>query len=188
GTLLIEAALMAADHAPGLLRVRFGFMAWCGHQRDVWQEISAEATVRATRGIKAANTELYGFDYDKRVLAFAEENAQAAGVGALIRFRPGTVTELQNPAQEAGWVISNPPYGERLSEFPSLLGLHQQLGDVLREQFKGWQVSLISSSPELLSCLRLRPDKTYKLFNGALACELRNYHIAPDAKAARPVA
>src|SRR5699024_7343849 len=77
GTLLIEAALMAADHAPGLLRVRFGFMAWCGHQRDVWQEISAEATVRATRGIKAANTELYGFDYDKRVLAFAEENAQA---------------------------------------------------------------------------------------------------------------
>ena len=67
GTLLIEAALMAADQAPGLLRVRFGFMAWSGHDRALWQEISAEATVRATRGMKQANTQLYGFDQDKRV-------------------------------------------------------------------------------------------------------------------------
>ncbi|GGB37927.1 ribosomal RNA large subunit methyltransferase K/L [Oceanisphaera marina] len=188
GTLLIEAALMATDHAPGLLRVRFGFMAWSGHDRELWQEISAEATVRATRGIKQGNTEIYGFDQDKRVLAFAEDNAQTAGVGAFIRFRAGGVDTLENPAAEAGWVISNPPYGERLSEFPSLLGLHQQLGDKLREQFKGWNVSLISSSPELLSCLRLRHEKIYKLFNGALACELRNYLIAEDAKTARPLA
>ena len=188
GTLLIEAALMAADHAPGLLRVRFGFMAWCGHNRELWQEISAEATVRATRGMKQGNTELYGFDQDKRVLAFAEDNAQAAGVAAFIRFRAGGVDTLTNPAAELGWVISNPPYGERLSEFPSLLGLHQQLGDKLREQFKGWHVSLISSSPELLSCLRLRHEKIYKLFNGALACDLRNYLIAEDAKVARPLA
>ncbi|WP_417614394.1 bifunctional 23S rRNA (guanine(2069)-N(7))-methyltransferase RlmK/23S rRNA (guanine(2445)-N(2))-methyltransferase RlmL [Oceanisphaera sp.] len=188
GTLLIEAALMAADHAPGLLRVRFGFMAWSGHDRELWQEISAEATVRATRGLKQGNTELYGFDQDKRVLAFAEENAQAAGVAAFIRFRAGGINDLVNPAAEPGWVISNPPYGERLSEFPSLLGLHQLLGDKLREQFKGWHVSLISSSPELLSCLRLRHEKIYKLFNGALACDLRNYLIAEDAKAARPLA
>lgn len=188
GTLLIEAALMATDHAPGLLRVRFGFMAWSGHDRELWQEISAEATVRATRGSKQGNTEIYGFDQDKRVLAFAEDNAQAAGMGAFIRFRAGGIAELENPAAEAGWVISNPPYGERLSEFPSLLGLHQQLGDKLREQFKGWHVSLISSSPELLSCLRLRHEKIYKLFNGALACELRNYLIAEDAKTARPLA
>ncbi|MBO1519476.1 bifunctional 23S rRNA (guanine(2069)-N(7))-methyltransferase RlmK/23S rRNA (guanine(2445)-N(2))-methyltransferase RlmL [Oceanisphaera pacifica] len=188
GTLLIEAALMATDHAPGLLRVRFGFMAWSGHNRELWQEISAEATLRATRGIKQGNTELYGFDQDKRVLDFAQENAEAAGVAAFIRFKTGGVNTLTNPADEAGWVISNPPYGERLSEFPSLLGLHQQLGDKLREQFKGWHVSLISSSPELLSCLRLRPEKTYKLFNGALACDLRNYLIAEDAKAARPLA
>lgn len=188
GTLLIEAALMAADHAPGLLRVRFGFMAWQGHDRAAWQEISAEATVRATRGMKQANMELYGFDQDKRVLSFAEDNAQSAGVGALIRFRAGDVNNIENPAAEAGWVISNPPYGERLSEFPSLLALHQQLGDKLREQFKGWHVSLISSSSELLSCLRLRHEKIYKLFNGALACELRNYLIAEDAKPARPLA
>ena len=188
GTLLIEAALMAADQAPGLLRVRFGFMAWSGHDRALWQEISAEATVRATRGMKQANTQLYGFDQDKRVLAFAQENAESAGVAGLIHFAQGSVNTLVNPAAEPGWLISNPPYGERLSEFPSLLGLHQQLGDTLRDQFKGWHVSLISSSPELLSCLRLRHEKIYKLFNGALACELRNYQIAEDARTARPLA
>ncbi|ART83833.1 23S rRNA (guanine(2445)-N(2))/(guanine(2069)-N(7))-methyltransferase [Oceanisphaera profunda] len=190
GTLLIEAALMAADHAPGLLRVRFGFMAWSGHDRNAWQEISAEATVRATRGLKQTQVQLIGFDQDKRVLGFAQDNAMAAGVGNLVDLRQGTVENLVNPIvdEQTGWVISNPPYGERLSEFPSLLGLHQLLGDRLREQFKGWHVSLISSSPELLSCLRLRHDKIYKLFNGALACELRNYQIAADAKTARPLA
>ncbi|ART79335.1 bifunctional 23S rRNA (guanine(2069)-N(7))-methyltransferase RlmK/23S rRNA (guanine(2445)-N(2))-methyltransferase RlmL [Oceanisphaera avium] len=203
GTLLIEAALMAADIAPGLLRVRFGFMAWSRHDKNAWQEISAQATVRATRGLKQCQVQLIGFDQDKRVLRFAQENALAAGVETLIDFRLASVEQLVNPFTQhsglsatqasndeplTGWLISNPPYGERLSEFPSLLGLHQLLGNKLREQFKGWRVSLISSSSELLSCLRLRPDKTYKLFNGALACELRNYLIAADAKTARPLA
>ncbi|WP_107852565.1 bifunctional 23S rRNA (guanine(2069)-N(7))-methyltransferase RlmK/23S rRNA (guanine(2445)-N(2))-methyltransferase RlmL [Oceanimonas marisflavi] len=188
GTLLIEAALMAADQAPGLLRPRFGFMAWSGHDRELWQSLHAEATVRASRGLNKAEAVIHGFDQDKRVLGFARENAEAAGVERLIHFTQGAVGELQNPSELPGWLISNPPYGERLSEFPSLLGLHQGLGDTLREQFKGWHVSLISSSPELLSCLRLRPEKTYKLFNGALACELRNYLIAEDARPARPLA
>ncbi|MGR7921245.1 bifunctional 23S rRNA (guanine(2069)-N(7))-methyltransferase RlmK/23S rRNA (guanine(2445)-N(2))-methyltransferase RlmL [Zobellella denitrificans] len=188
GTLLIEAALMAADQAPGLLRPRFGFMAWSGHDDALWQQVKAEATVRATRGLKQAEPVLFGFDQDKRVLGFARDNAEAAGVAALVRVEQGSVDALTNPAEQPGWLISNPPYGERLSEFPSLLGLHQALGDKLRDQFKGWHVSLISSSPELLSCLRLRPEKSYKLFNGALACELRNYRIAEDARAARPLA
>ncbi|MFH7585505.1 bifunctional 23S rRNA (guanine(2069)-N(7))-methyltransferase RlmK/23S rRNA (guanine(2445)-N(2))-methyltransferase RlmL [Oceanimonas smirnovii] len=188
GTLLIEAALMAADQAPGLLRPRFGFMAWSGHDRELWQSLHAEATVRATRGLNKTDAVIYGFDQDQRVLGFARENAEAAGVERLIHFTQGAVSELKNPSEQPGWLISNPPYGERLSEFPSLLGLHQRLGDILRDQFKGWQVSLISSSPELLSCLRLRPEKTYKLFNGALACELRNYAVAIDARPARPLA
>ncbi|MDP5291957.1 bifunctional 23S rRNA (guanine(2069)-N(7))-methyltransferase RlmK/23S rRNA (guanine(2445)-N(2))-methyltransferase RlmL [Oceanimonas sp. CHS3-5] len=188
GTLLIEAALMAADQAPGLLRPRFGFMAWSGHDRELWQSLHAEATVRATRGLNKADAVIYGFDQDKRVLGFARDNAEAAGVERLINFAQGSVSVLKNPSEQPGWLISNPPYGERLSEFPSLLGLHQGLGDTLRDQFKGWHVSLISSSPELLSCLRLRPEKTYKLFNGALACELRNYAIAEDARPARPLA
>ncbi|PSJ47828.1 bifunctional 23S rRNA (guanine(2069)-N(7))-methyltransferase RlmK/23S rRNA (guanine(2445)-N(2))-methyltransferase RlmL [Zobellella endophytica] len=188
GTLLIEAALMAADQAPGLLRPRFGFMAWSGHDAGLWQSVKAEATVRATRGLKQAEPVLFGFDQDQRVLAFARDNAEAAGVAHLVQFREGTVGSLENPGGQAGWLISNPPYGERLSDFPSLLGLHQLLGEKLRAEFKGWQVSLISSSPELLSCLRLRHEKSYRLFNGALACELRNYRIAEDARAARPVA
>ncbi|WP_116473136.1 bifunctional 23S rRNA (guanine(2069)-N(7))-methyltransferase RlmK/23S rRNA (guanine(2445)-N(2))-methyltransferase RlmL [Zobellella maritima] len=188
GTLLIEAALMAADQAPGLLRRRFGFNAWSGHDDALWQTVKAEASVRATRGLKQCTTTLYGFDQDPRVLGFARENAEAAGVAQLLQVERGAVTELTNPSEQAGWLISNPPYGERLSDFPSLLGLHQTLGEKLRDQFKGWHVSLISSSPELLSCLRLRPEKQYRLFNGALACELRNYRIAEDARPARPVA
>jgi len=82
-------------------------------------------------------------------------------------------------------LISNPPYGERLGEFPALLEVHQALGDALRRGFQGWKVTILSASPELLSCLRLRADKQYRLFNGALECQLRNYQIAHDAVASQ---
>ncbi len=78
-------------------------------------------------------------------------------------------------------MVTNPPYGERLGEFPELLKLYQELGQSLRQGFQGWRVSVLSASPDLLSCLRLRAEKQYRLFNGALECQFRNYQIAENS-------
>ena len=189
GTLLIEAAMQACDMAPGLLRRRFGFEGWLKHQPDIWLPIMAEASVRAKRGHKDALLQadrFVGFDVDSRVLQRAKANANRAGVGDLIRFETADVMQLHNPwPNSKGFLVSNPPYGERLGEFPELLKLYQSLGSALRTEFQGWRVTILSASPELLSCLRLRADKQYRLFNGALECQLRNYQIADNSVASQ---
>lgn len=185
GTLLIEAAMMATDMAPGLLRTRFGLTALREHDAALWQSLLAEARVRAKRGMnKAAELKFLGSDLDSRVLARAQENAQAAGMAELIRFEQRDVGQLMQPWPGLkGFLISNPPYGERLGEFPELLKLYQELGQSLRQSFQGWHATILSASPDLLSCLRLRADKQYRLFNGALECQLRNYSIAENSVA-----
>ena len=186
GTLLIEAAFMAADVAPGLNRPRWGFEKWLGHDPELWQSLMMEAQVRAKRGLGRVGGKILGRDSDERVLAKARANAKAAGVGHLIQFAAGDAVNLSNPLKgtdEVGMLICNPPYGERLGEFPALIEVHQALGDALRREFQGWKVSILSASPELLSCLRLRADKQYRLFNGGIECQLRNYQIALDSVA-----
>ncbi|SIQ26484.1 23S rRNA m(2)G-2445 methyltransferase [Aeromonas sp. RU39B] len=191
GTLLIEAAFIAADVAPGLNRPRWGFENWLGHDPALWQSLKMEAQVRAKRGLGRVGGKIIGRDSDERVLAKARANAKAAGVGHLIEFSVGDAVKLTNPLKGApvvegtavGMLICNPPYGERLGEFPALIEVHQALGDALRREFQGWKVSILSASPELLSCLRLRADKQYRLFNGGIECQLRNYQIAVDSVA-----
>ena len=183
GTLLIEAAMMALDMAPGLQRGKFGLTGLKGYDDSLWQSLLVEARVRGKRAINhITGLKFQGRDMDPRVLSRAQENAKAAGVGHYIQFIEQGVSTLTNPwPGEKGFVISNPPYGERLGDFPELLRLYQELGNAMRQGFQGWRVSVISASPDLLSCLRLRADKQYRLFNGALECQLRNYQIAEDA-------
>lgn len=185
GTLLIEAAMMALDIAPGLLRERFGLVRLKGFDASVWQSLLAEAQVRRKRALnQPGGVKFQGRDCDPRVLNRARENAREAGVLPFIEFIEQDVASLENPwPGEKGFLISNPPYGERLGDMPDLLRLYQQLGNGLRQGFQGWRVSVISASPDLLSCLRLRADKQYRLFNGALECQLRNYQIAEDSVA-----
>lgn len=194
GTLLIEAAMQTCDMAPGLLRKRFGFETWLQHQPEIWQPILAEASVRSKRGLKnvlerkAAGEpiEFIGYDIDNRVLQRAKQNASRAGVGELIRFEQSNAMNLTNPwPGQKGMLVSNPPYGERLGEFPELLKLYQSIGQAIRTSFQGWKVSILSASPELLSCLRLRAEKQYRLFNGALECQLRNYQVAENSVASQ---
>lgn len=73
-------------------------------------------------------------------------------------------------------MISNPPYGERLESEPALIALHSLLGRIMKSQFGGWNLSVFSASPELLSCLQLRADKQFKAKNGPLDCVQKNYH------------
>ncbi|HHS9592694.1 bifunctional 23S rRNA (guanine(2069)-N(7))-methyltransferase RlmK/23S rRNA (guanine(2445)-N(2))-methyltransferase RlmL [Raoultella planticola] len=182
GTLLIEAAMLATDRAPGLHRGHWGFNGWLQHDDAVWKEVKAEAQTRARKGLAAYESRFYGSDVDARVIERARSNARRAGVGELIAFEAKDVAQLSNPLPKGpyGTVISNPPYGERLESEPALIALHSLLGRKMKTQFGGWNLSLFSASPELLSCLQLRADKQFKAKNGPLDCVQKNYHLAEN--------
>lgn len=180
GTLLIEAAMMASDRAPGLHRTHWGFNAWLKHDAALWHELTSEAQQRASQGLQATTSRFFGSDNDRRVIEIAKANARRAGVAELISFGVKDAAQLQNPLPEGpkGTVVSNPPYGERLESEPALIALHNMLGRKMKSDFGGWQLSLFSASPELLSCLQLRAERQFKAKNGPLDCVQKNYQLA----------
>lgn len=180
GTLLIEAAMIASDRAPGLHRTHWGFNAWLKHDAELWREVTSEAQQRARQGLQTTTSRFFGSDNDRRVIDIAKANARRAGVAELISFGVKDAAQLQNPLPEGpkGTVISNPPYGERLESEPALIALHNMLGRKMKSDFGGWQLSLFSASPELLSCLQLRAERQFKAKNGPLDCVQKNYQLA----------
>lgn len=183
GTLLIEAAMLATDRAPGLRRTRWGFTGWTGHDEALWKSVVTEAQLRARRGASDYQSQFFGSDSDARVLETARTNARRAGIAELCRFEVRDVTQLVNPLANgpAGTVLSNPPYGERLGSEPALIALHSVLGCIMKAQFGGWNLSLFSASPDLLSCLQLRAGRQFKAKNGPLDCVQKNYALSVNA-------
>ena len=180
GTLLIEAAMMAADIAPGLQRKRYGFSRWTGHQKGIWDELVAEANGRKAKGLSQLEISLVGRDEDKSVLRSARQNAERAGVAEFIDFAACRVEDLEREQlpQGVGLLVTNPPYGERLGETQQLMFLYRHLGDKLKEQFAGWTAAIFTSNPDLCKVMGMRADKQYKLFNGALESRLFVYPIS----------
>ncbi|MCP1315317.1 bifunctional 23S rRNA (guanine(2069)-N(7))-methyltransferase RlmK/23S rRNA (guanine(2445)-N(2))-methyltransferase RlmL [Halomonas sp. 707D7] len=185
GTLLIEAALIAADQAPNLHRERFGFEGWAGHARTTWLELVREAQARASIGRKRCKNALYGFDQSPAALSAAKANAMRAGVPALITFTGQSLSQLSRPdgLAERGLLITNPPYGERLGELPELVGLYATLGEKAKALFPGWTLALFTGNPDLGHRLGLRAHKQYALKNGALDAKLLLMEIAAQGPA-----
>lgn len=179
---------MATDRAPGLHRGYWGFSGWAQHDEVVWQEVKAEAQVRARKGLADYSSHFYGSDSDARVIEKARSNARRAGIADLMTFEVKDVAKLSNPLPKGpyGTVISNPPYGERLDSEPALIALHSLLGRTMKNQFGGWNLSLFSASPDLLSSLQLRADKQFKAKNGPLDCVQKNYHVAETTADSKP--
>ncbi|MBW8183984.1 bifunctional 23S rRNA (guanine(2069)-N(7))-methyltransferase RlmK/23S rRNA (guanine(2445)-N(2))-methyltransferase RlmL [Shewanella nanhaiensis] len=176
GTILIEAAMMACDMAPGLHRERFGFEHWLRHNDKYWQELLDEAKARASIGITRCKTKFYGSDIDSRIVALAKKNAANAGVLELIDFSVTNALNVKVP-EETGYLITNPPYGERLGTVTALLQLYYQLGDKFKAEFGGWNLAVLNSDVELLSALKLKADKQMKMNNGALECAFNLYTV-----------
>lgn len=183
GTLPIEAALMAADVAPGLRRDYFGFLGWRGHDAACWDTLLAEARRRAEEGLRALAPVFFGSDQDPQVLNEAKRNAQAAGVAGFVHLARQSAEQLRRPEGTAapGLVICNPPYGERLGERSRLAGVYRAFGERLRAEFVGWHAGVIVADEELGHALGLRADKRYTLYNGALECRLLIFDLAETA-------
>ncbi|WP_163938468.1 bifunctional 23S rRNA (guanine(2069)-N(7))-methyltransferase RlmK/23S rRNA (guanine(2445)-N(2))-methyltransferase RlmL [Paraferrimonas sp. SM1919] len=177
GTILIEAAMWAADVAPGLGREHVGFEHWRGHNAQLWQQTIDQAIERAEAGVASCQYRFYGSDVNERVIEAAKSNAENAGVQDLIEFKVQDALAFEVTSEQPGMLLSNPPFGERLGSFNSLLQLYFQFGQRCKQQLGGWRMSLLSSEAELLSAMKLKYDKTISLFNGPLECSFNNYRI-----------
>jgi 23S rRNA (guanine2445-N2)-methyltransferase / 23S rRNA (guanine2069-N7)-methyltransferase len=178
GTLVIEAALIAADQAPGLLRDTWGFQGWLGSEPDTWDTLLDEADERAEAG-RAEMPPLLGRDIDPAAIALAVECASGAGLGKCVSFEQGELTEMVAPAS-AGLVVTNPPYGERLGEASELAKTYSELGRRLAEEFDGWRAAVLTSEKELALSVGLRSHKNYALYNGAIPVRLYLFAIDAD--------
>lgn len=182
GTLLIEAAWMAEDRAPGLTRPAFAFERWPGHADLIWQEEKAAAQARYLAGKKDNLCRFWGSDQDDQVLKVARRNAERAGVANLIQLDRLELAQVSCPAGvEPGLLITNPPYAERLGERREVEWLYRQLGEKAKSAFQGWQLAVFTGVPELCHGMGLRSHKQYRLFNGRIAAQLLLFRVDADS-------
>ena len=168
GTLVIEAAMMANQVAPGLLRQDQALCHWVGHQPSLWEKIR----VQALQQVKAIpNLTIRGSDTDAHLIQKALHNAERAGVARLVDFKVGGAHDARSGAP-AGLLICNPPYGERLGDATPLIPLYQSLGATLHQYFQGWRACVLTANPLLAKAIGLRSEKQYAFFNGAIECKL----------------
>ncbi|MCC5878753.1 MAG: bifunctional 23S rRNA (guanine(2069)-N(7))-methyltransferase RlmK/23S rRNA (guanine(2445)-N(2))-methyltransferase RlmL [Idiomarina sp.] len=172
GTLLLEAAQVLTDRAPGLARERWGFEGWRGHRESVWQALRQEAIERFEAGRVDCQMRFVGVDMDAQVLQAAQHNAEALEVEHLFSWFNEDAMTFDASELAKGLILSNPPYGERLGDELAVLLLFRQLGQRLREHYHGWRVGLLAPEDVLLKRLKLTSEKKYKLFNGAIAVTL----------------
>jgi 23S rRNA (guanine2445-N2)-methyltransferase / 23S rRNA (guanine2069-N7)-methyltransferase len=178
GTLPIEAAWMAADIAPGLLRDYFGFFGWKRHDAEAWRGLVEEARARRESGLKNLRVSIAGYDIDRRAVHAALGNIERAGLRGFVHAERKGVTEVR-PRRPSGLVVVNPPYGERLGDVKTLGSLYAELGETLKTHFMGWNASVFTGNPDLAFKVGIRASRYYKLYNGAIECKLFNFAVDP---------
>ncbi|MBT4998674.1 bifunctional 23S rRNA (guanine(2069)-N(7))-methyltransferase RlmK/23S rRNA (guanine(2445)-N(2))-methyltransferase RlmL [Oceanospirillaceae bacterium] len=181
GTFLIEAAMMASDTAPGLLRWRFGLQMWKQHNVELWREVWDAAELRREVGEAAATSEIHGYDGQPKAISKCRENLKQAGMTDRIRVSHRELKDLKplthQAQQQLGLVITNPPYGERLSEVADMQYLYQHLGERLSQDFIGWELAVFTGNSELGKAVGLRSHKQYSFYNGAIKSQLLMYSL-----------
>lgn len=180
GTLLTEAAMMAGDIAPGLLRDYYGFLAWAQFSPDIWQRLLKEAEYRREQGLEKIPP-IMGSDISIKHAGIAKANVKAAHLSQQIKVISAPLSKVEPDEQwKAGLFVVNPPYGERLGEAKLLEPLYQEIGTVLKSRFDGWQASVFTADTALAFNIPLKSHKSYQLYNGAIACKVFNFSVQAD--------
>ena len=173
GTIVIEAALIAADRAPGLGRT-FGFQKLAWYDGPTWQRIRQRAHDRVR---PAPDTpEIFARDVDARIVELCRRNVAAAGVAGFVAVAVANALDCVAPAP-AGVLIANPPYGVRMESDTTLTGLYPKLGDALKQRFPGWTAYLFTGDARLPKLIGLKPSRRTPLYNGAIECRLYRFEI-----------
>lgn len=170
GTIPIEAAMMAAHVAPGKNR-HFTAQEWThAFPGNLWEKAREEAASLETPDVE---TQIQGYDIDDEMVSIARANARLAGVEHLIHFQQRDVAQLSH-ARKYGFILTNPPYGERLSEKKELQALYRTLGERY-QALDSWSMYVITSYEEAENAIGRKADKNRKLYNGMIKTYFYQY-------------
>jgi 23S rRNA (guanine2445-N2)-methyltransferase / 23S rRNA (guanine2069-N7)-methyltransferase len=184
GTLVIEAARIAADIPANHRRRYFGFLQWKGHDSALWSRLVATGEARAVAGLadcEQRGLRLIGRDLDRAVLREARLNASHAGVASIVAFDEGSLAEATAQAAQ-GLLCTNPPWGLRLGDETAARAVFRELGQILRERFSGWEAAVLTGEASLGLELGLRAHRVHTLWNGALECRLLRIRVGSEAE------
>lgn len=170
GTLLIEAALIARNMAPGIFRKNYAFEKWKDFDAELFEKIYNDDSKE-----REFTHHIYGYDQDWEAIAAAIQNVKAAGVTSDITLTVQPIQKFTQPEEKA-IMVTNPPYGERISS-PNLLSLYRTIGEKLKHQFVGNEAWIIGYREETFDNIGLRPSLKVSLYNGALNCTFCKYSI-----------
>ncbi len=170
GTLLIEAALIARNMAPGLFRKEFAFEKWPDFDAELFDDIYNDDSEE-----REFTHHIYGYDVDVKAVNTARLNVKAAGLTKDITVEEADFKDFQQPKNKA-IMVTNPPYGERIST-PDLLGTYKMIGERLKHQFQGNDAWVLSYREECFDQIGLKPSIKIPLYNGSLECEFRKYQM-----------
>ena len=170
GTILIEAALIARNISPGVFRKEFAFEKWPDYDQDLFDRIYNDDSQE-----KEFNHHIYGYDTDMKAVNTARLNVKAAGLSQLITVEQQDFKNFKKPAEKS-IIITNPPYGERIST-PNLLGTYKMIGERLKHEFGGNEAWVLSYREECFDQIGLKPSIKIPLYNGSLECEFRKYSL-----------
>ena len=176
GTLPIEAAMIAANIAPGLLRHSFGFMKWNGFNRSLWEKVLNESKRKIINPAEI----IIGSDISAKAIQIAKSNTKRAKVNSTIQFNVCDFKNYQNKSDK-GTMILNPPYDERLRQ-NNINEFYKIIGDKLKSNFAGFDVWIISANKDAMKNIGLRTSKKYTLFNGPLECKFYKYEMYKGSK------
>lgn len=170
GTLLIEAAMIALNIAPGIHRKEFAFEKWMDFDRELFDRIYNDESQEREFTFKC-----YGSDINPAAIEIAEKNIRSAG---LMKYIDLKVLPFQQytEAPRPGILVTNPPYGERISS-RDLLGLYSMIGERIKHVFTDYNVWILSYKDECFEKIGLRPSEKMKVINGSLDCEYRHYEV-----------
>jgi putative N6-adenine-specific DNA methylase len=175
-TLLIEAAYLAADHAPGLKR-RFAFEGWKDFDKPTWDRLVDDALHRAKAGLKQIPP-LMGADRHEGAVAIAQKSIARAGLHNVIQVTKTDIADFV-PAHPPTCVVVNPPFGERIGEGDDLTNSWRALGAFLKAHCRNADAYVLCGTPELTRNLRLKASQRWPIQNGPLSCKLLKYHLLP---------
>lgn len=176
GTLLIEAALIARNIAPGVFRKNFAFEKWKNFDSDLFEYIYNDDSNE-----REFTHQIKGSDIDAAAIVIARNNVKSAGVADIVRLEVKDLAAYTEAPFQSGVIVTNPPYGERLKP-ESLDALYAMIGERLKHVFPGFTAWILSYKKECFDKIGLKHSKRIPLFNGSLPCELRRYDLFAGKK------
>jgi len=173
GTIAIEAALIALERAPGLLRGNYGFMHLKGFDQSSWKALRTKAKAASKKNL---NAEIIATDISQQAVDAAKQNAATAGVERMIKFGVCDFSETPVP-EEGGMVILNPEYGERMGKIEELKETYKRIGDFFKKRCQGYIGYIFTGNFDLAKRVGLRTKRRIPFFNGNIECRLLEYDL-----------